>query len=231
MNKYTNYYCNNVAKMQNKLIYRLFETLKKEGVSVPVFSIETGIPKDRVYKWKQQGTNPKSDDEKIILNWLHKVPHETIASEPKASYLKTRQDIKNSVRQGIPIYEAAPVTLTSTPSIRDERADGPDFWVTIPNLRDCNYGTRCKGDSMHPLIRTNALVIGREITDMKVIIFGEIYIILTKGGIETVKYIHPHDSEKDIILLVPYNNKAKVTPVHKSDILKLYEAKAVFNTI
>ena len=79
LGKNTNYFCNKVSKVQNKLIYRLLETLKRERISVPIFSIETGIPKDRVYKWKQQDTNPKSEDEKVILAWLDKmdiVPHE-----------------------------------------------------------------------------------------------------------------------------------------------------------
>lgn len=40
-------------------------------MSVPDFSNETGIPKSRVYKWKQEGTNPKADDVKIITDWLN----------------------------------------------------------------------------------------------------------------------------------------------------------------
>lgn len=147
------------------------------------------------------------------------------------TYTTYRRNQKNGAKKGIPVFEASPATLSNTVSYRDEKQDGPDFWVTIPNLRDCDYGTRAKGDSMYPLIRTNALVIGREIKDIKVIVMGEIYIIHTKNGIETVKYIHPHETDPDIVILVPYNDKAKSTLIHKSDILRLYEAKAVFNTI
>jgi hypothetical protein len=52
------------------LVKTLFEELKKRRVSVPDFSEGTGIPKDRVYKWKQQGTAPKDEDAKVIREWL-----------------------------------------------------------------------------------------------------------------------------------------------------------------
>jgi hypothetical protein len=66
---------------------------------------------------------------------------------------------------------------------------------------------------------------------LSVIIFGEVYIIHTQNGLETVKYIHPHESDQDILVLVPLNEKAKSTPVHKSEILRIYEARAVFNPL
>lgn len=221
-----------VAETGNKLVIKLFAYLKKNGISVPAFSSETGIPKDRIYKWKQEGTNPKAEDERILQNWLinkvEKIPHEIKEPEP---YYKRRLALKNNSKASIPVYEASPATLTAIDKYRDDKNDNPDFWITIPQLRDCNYGTRATGDSMHPLIRTNAIVIGREITDLSVIVFGEIYIIHTKNGMETIKYIHPKDGEKETLLLVPYNEKAKVTPIHKSDIIKIFQAKAVFNTI
>jgi hypothetical protein len=71
-----------LSKTPNKLVTSLFETLKARGVSVPEFSEQTGIPKDRVYKWNQVGSRPKSEDEKIITEWISgekmdNVPHGT----------------------------------------------------------------------------------------------------------------------------------------------------------
>jgi hypothetical protein len=54
----------------NPLVTKLFEELKKRKVSVPKFATISGIDKDRIYKWKQQGTNPKHDDVVLINNWL-----------------------------------------------------------------------------------------------------------------------------------------------------------------
>lgn len=53
------------------LVSSLFDEMIKRRISVPDFSIETGIPKDRVYKWKQQGTAPKDEDAKKVRGWLN----------------------------------------------------------------------------------------------------------------------------------------------------------------
>lgn len=152
--------------------------------------------------------------------------------EPEQSYTEKRRNQKNgSEAKGIPVFESAPSTLSNVEVYRDEKQTSPDFWVTIPFLRDCDYGSRAKGESMYPLIRSNALIIGKQIHDLSVIIFGEIYTVKTKSGMETTKYIHPHPENPDMVLLVPYNEKAKSTPIHKDDILALYEAKAVFNNL
>lgn len=58
------------AKHGNELVVTLLKELKKREVKIPRFSKETGIPKDRIYKWIQEGNNPKADDEKKITAWI-----------------------------------------------------------------------------------------------------------------------------------------------------------------
>lgn len=58
------------AKHDNELVVTLLKELKKRDVKIPRFSKETGIPKDRIYKWLQEGNNPKADDEKKITAWI-----------------------------------------------------------------------------------------------------------------------------------------------------------------
>lgn len=152
--------------------------------------------------------------------------------ESGEAFLENRRNHKNShPPDSIPIFEDAPFTLSNIESYRDQTTMEPDFWVTIPGLRKCNYGCRATGDSMHPLIRNHALVVGEEVTDLSFILFGDIYIVQTKNNIETIKYLHPHETDTSMLVLVPYNEKAKSTPIRKEDILKLYRAKAVFNVL
>ncbi len=42
---------------------------------------------------------------------------------------------------------------------------------------------------------------------MDSVIFGDIYLVVTKDGMETVKYVHPHEEKADWIKRVPYNKK------------------------
>lgn len=54
----------------NPLVIKLFDALKKLKISVPKFALEADIPKDRIYKWKQEDTSPKADDVEKINSWL-----------------------------------------------------------------------------------------------------------------------------------------------------------------
>lgn len=161
----------------------------------------------------------------------------TIVQEPVEVYGKSQKgfgkikEVKSEPKSGMPVYEASPMTLSNIESYRDEKQEDPDFWLSIPQYRKCNYACRAKGDSMHPVIRNHALVGGKEILELSVIIFGDIYIVHTKNGIETIKYIHPDPDNTENVLLVPYNGNAKTTPIHKSEILRLYQAEFVINPL
>lgn len=213
-------------KLSNKAIKRIKKNVRLRNMLA--LQLNCSVP--TVDRWIKENDRKTPRRETVLK--IHELFSNLGASEPAEPYHKRRLTLKNNNIRAIPVYEAEPSTLSNVESYRDQPPpETPDFWVTIPQLRDCNYGCRAKGDSMHPLIRTNALVIGKEILDLSVVVFGEVYIIKTKNGIETVKYIHPHESDPEIVLLVPYNGKAKSTPIHKSDILRLFEAKAVFNTL
>ncbi len=228
--------------MDKPAIDKVRELVKNKTYKVTEIAGFTGISKDRLYKWMDGGANPKTSDNAILEKWLFELeevpqsPHSSIVSTPSANdpmaYLTTRRNLKNENKPtGMPVFEAAPATLTSIESYRDEKQDQPDFWLSIPQYRKCTYACRAKGDSMHPLIRNHALVGGMEIIDFDVIIFGDVYIVHTKNGIETIKYIHPHPGDEERILLVPYNEHAKTTPLYKRDILRLYQAQFVLNPI
>jgi hypothetical protein len=60
------------ANTDNSLIFRLKQGLKNKRVSVPKFEEQTGIPKDRVYKWLKRGTGKVDhEDAAIVEGWLN----------------------------------------------------------------------------------------------------------------------------------------------------------------
>lgn len=202
---------------------------EKHNLSQQELSEKTGIPRDRIAKWEQGKGNPKSEDYNILSAFFAAL---TLEDVPRGTYVEQRMNHKlNSVREGIPIYEDAPYTLGNVESYRDTPTDKADFWVTIPGLKNCNYGCRATGDSMHPLIRSHALVVGEEITDTSFIPSGDIYIVRAKNGMETIKYVQTHETDPKKFVLVPYNKNAKPTEILKKDIIKIYKAKAVFNVL
>jgi predicted DNA-binding transcriptional regulator AlpA len=70
-----------VASVHTTLKDRLIEAMKKRSVRFPALAKQTGIPKDRMYKWFNENTNPKLEDAVILEKWIsgevEKVPRET----------------------------------------------------------------------------------------------------------------------------------------------------------
>jgi hypothetical protein len=107
------YYCNMDANEMQSLSTRLKNELKKRKVSVPVFQEQTGIPKDRVYKWLKRSTAKIGHEDADTVNkWLNGqleiVPHETATGESE-----TDQDLRVAIRE---LSES-----TNRHSITDER--------------------------------------------------------------------------------------------------------------
>lgn len=49
----------------------LKEKLDERGIKIPKLAKMTGIPKDRIYAWYRDNTNPKSKDEEVITKWIN----------------------------------------------------------------------------------------------------------------------------------------------------------------
>lgn len=215
------------------------EFIENQSLSVSEFERDAGFSNTYLKKTEERGVDisQKMLDkfrEKNEELFLEVFPEEKESQTSKQKHINTRLQIKNGNHHegSTPIYEDAPYTLSNIQSYRDQQIDEPDFWVTIPGLRKCNYGCRAVGDSMHPLIRSHALVVGEEIVDWQSFFpKGDIYIIRARNGTETVKYIQPHPTDDTKFLLVPYNKKAATDEIKKEEILQLFKAKAVFNVL
>lgn len=179
--------------------------------------------------------------------------YETGRSKPNADFFEKwkevfKQDLHNLIRRkgkgkgksvviaeevetevdtwpGVPMYDI-PVYGGLPALIRDEKAYEPAYYLNIPSFRDCVFGTRISGDSMAPKIEQGDFVVCKEVENF---IFGEIYLIITSDGQETVKYVHPGEN-KDWVNLVPHNPAVPVTPIHLKDIQKKYKVKGVMKT-
>jgi transcriptional regulator with XRE-family HTH domain len=173
---------------------------------------------------EETGVVKKSD----VLSKIHKLLN-TQKIAQSSTYIEKRRKLKNSDNEKpIPVFESAPTTLTTVELYRDEKAS-PDYFIrfaeSIPQLKSCDYATRATGDSMHPFIRGGSINFGRQIFGIEGIILGEVYIVHTKKGQETIKYIQQHPEKEDWFLLIPHNPVAKNTPILKSDIIRIFEWK------
>ena len=100
-----------------------------------------------------------------------------------------------------------------------------------PNIPDYDIMVKATGNSMAPLIQNNAAVGGKRLGDASVIISGDIYIVRTRNGMETIKYIQPASDEAQSVLLVSLQENVPPTLVPRSEIAELFHARFVVNPL
>lgn len=147
----------------------------------------------------------------------------------KHSYSRLSDDDRNSAFpgwRGIPMYNNA-ITASFIETYRDEIAYKPTYYLHDVRFKECNFGARVTGDSMHSEIRHGDHVICQEITDTRFIVYGDIYYIVSTNGLETCKYIHPDPDNKTNLLLVARNESVPSSPMPKDMLLKLYKVKGI----
>ena len=155
------------------------------------------------------------------------------ATSQKENHINKRNELKaiGEAKNGIQVYESAPTYASIKTVYHDEHAV-PDYVLSIPQFRDCNYGTRASGDSMYPEVRNGDLIVCKELPKDARIIFGDMYVVHTKDGIETIKYVNQFvdgSKEEQWVLLVPHNKAAGMgTPIPRNEIIKLFKVRAVF---
>lgn len=67
--------------MSKELKNILLDIMKRKGIKIPKLSKEIGIPKDRIYKWYQEGTNPKPEDALTLEKWINDNKGDFIATD------------------------------------------------------------------------------------------------------------------------------------------------------
>lgn len=141
-----------------------------------------------------------------------------------------QSSVKNTEGKGMPVMAGVHTTGSVTTLFKDEHNEEPLFYLDAPEIKGCDYGVRVIGDSMYPLIRNGCYVACKSINNKEYILFGEIYHIIT-DDYSTVKYVHPHPEKEDWVMLVPYSDSAKPTPLPKTEILKIAQVRAILQVI
>lgn len=180
---------------------------KREGLSAEALAAKLNVTEGKIYKW-EKGHNPSDPEEYLRLKeWLDEklenVTHENIVEEKKATYLSKRRELKNGDRPEVPVFGG--YTTLGNIQVFDDDNVKHKIIAKLPAevFPGCDYAEKAKGDSMYPLIINQALLIGKT-CPVKGITYGEKYIIKTKEGMDTTKFVHP-GSSPETIKLKAYN--------------------------
>lgn len=100
----------------------------------------------------------------------------------------------------------------------------PSGWISIEKFVNATCLCNITGHSMEPEISHGDIIVLRKIEDWSFLPLGEIYAIVTRNDMRTVKRIGV-GSRKDTYKLIPSNKSPEYSPqeIHKKDILQLYK--------
>lgn len=115
-------------------------------------------------------------------------------------------------------------------AVMEPEATYGGFWKQIPEYRSCNYVTKARGHAMEPLIQQNAIVGGRRLDDPGFIVYGEIYIVQSRNGMEVIRYIQP-SADPEVVLLTGVGDGTPATEMHRADIGRVFHAQFVVNPL
>lgn len=123
----------------------------------------------------------------------------------------------NNNHTGTPIYD---IDATCGIEVRDYRDEKIIGWIDIPSINKEAIIIKASGDSMNPIIKDGSMIAIREIKNWDIIVFGQIYLIVTPEY-RLLKYIRK-SKDSNIVILKSANEEFDDIELPKEQIIKLF---------
>ncbi|MDY6411505.1 MAG: XRE family transcriptional regulator [Bacteroidales bacterium] len=137
------------------------------------------------------------------------VPESRIVTEPT----------KTLVKKGTPVYDID-VTAGYQPQARMFTDDQIIGFVDLPDMTSTNCRiVRVSGDSMSPVIRSGDYIAVRELSNLRQIFWGQIYVVIL-DDYRLVKYVRRHD-DPSMVILRSENRRYDDMEIDRADIRDL----------
>ena len=137
------------------------------------------------------------------------VPESRIVTEPT----------KALVKKGTPVYDID-VTAGDQPQARMFTDDQIIGFVDLPDMTSTNCRiVRVSGDSMSPVIRSGDYIAVRELSNLRQIFWGQIYVVIL-DDYRLVKYVRRHD-DPSMVILRSENRRYDDMEIDRADIRDL----------
>ena len=207
----------------------LRQRLKKEMTQEAVAdAIGKGL---RTYQYYETGETVPRSDTLLKLSQLLEVDLKEIYDDAKKlhkPYIEERRDNKlNDTEEEIPVYQLG--TRNGLITVYDDDPKETSIGSLNPSIfPGCNHAEKVTGDSMYPMIMNQAIVVGDRIKEFRGIVSGERYVVHTKYGLRTCKYVHV-DKQPDKIKLVALNKNIPPQTIELNDVSLLMRVYFIIN--
>lgn len=210
------------AENQSKKIRSNVKSLYKDSdLSQEEFALKCGISRGTLY-------NIISNKGNLDEGTLHKIANACtvtykwlIGEEEKVTYVGESPPGKK-YKKGVPVYNAD-FTASDITQFEDEREKVIGY-VDLEGFRKCKFIVRVKGPSMEPDFKTGDFIGLEELSDFKIIEYGQPYAITTKNKQKLFKIIR-RGKDNDHLILRSISPEHDDIDIHRSDILKLFKVR------
>jgi len=174
----------------------------------------------------RQGTilPPENVVRNILVHWNTDISEEVSQARKEGSRVSNRgnRSPKISMSSGVPYYDVDFVGGFDV--LINDQTVNPDYLIDFKPFEKATCWCNITGHSMEPEITHGDIIALRRIEDWSYLPYGEIYAIVTRNDMRTVKRLGPGPT-KDSFMLIPSNKSPEYAPqeISKHDILYVYE--------
>ena len=181
---------------------RIIQFVDYKGISFNFFEKNIGASKSYI-------SNTKNISAKVVSNILRIYPElspEWVLTG-EGSMLKKENAVKSnfpvkSEDKGVPYYNVD--FVGGFDLVINDQTTIPEYLIDFPKYNEATCWCNVTGHSMEPEITHGDLIALKKIEDVSFLPYGEIYAIVTKNEMRTIKRIGPSQN-KDCYSLIPTN--------------------------
>jgi phage repressor protein C with HTH and peptisase S24 domain len=215
---------NNIIDIQ---LIRLEEYKKKHRLTAEELANLIDVTVHVLYKLFQGKLKLQPEISKKIGDLLEKDnPHFNNEPQEEKNKYKNIEAIETTGK--VPYFDLD-VTAGNVQLFQDNIEIPADYYTVPKEIQDVDFCFKVRGDSMYDKILPGAIVFVKQIVDISVIEYGQVFIIITEEQ-RMVKYVRRHPTRPDdMVLLRSHNNNYDDIDLPKEKITNLLLVKGYLN--
>lgn len=223
------------------VIDNILSIIEEKGINQTDLSNMTGIDKGNLSAILK-GSKSLGDKTLLKLSNVFGIPYEELKN-PKENIIKERREKylikrKNTYQADtvetpnllgkVPYFDID-VTAGNVQLFHDSKEIATDYYSVPKEIQDVDFCFKVRGDSMYDKILPGAIVFVKQISDISIIEFGQVFVIVTAEQ-RMVKYVRRHPTRPDdMVLLRSHNNHYDDIDLPKEKITNLLLVKGYLN--
>lgn len=201
--------------------------LEDAGLNASQFAKSVNLIPTQIYDLKSGKTKKISDEvaDKILRVYPQYQKAWLLSGEMPILKTGNNKDVEHPVisyAKGVPYYNVD--FLGGFDLILNDQTINPEYYIQFKPYEKATCWCNITGHSMEPEISNGDIIALRRIDDFSFLPFGEIYAIVTRNNMRTVKRLGPSNNPENYIL-VPTNKSPEygIQELPKSMILAVFE--------